>query len=346
MPMSALELIGSLALDCVVTAQIAHRKYAAQNARLVRIQVRTGSRFALKFATANARSYTVNRNNRRTRPSSSMWHSAMFYWSELISRRTHLFKEDSMASIQNHGESRVAVLVDCDNVSPDVLEHALKVAAQFGRIVVRRGYGNHGTLANKWQEALVRLAFTPCLQFQYAAGKNTSDIALALDAQETLFDNRADLFCLVTSDSDFAYLCRKLRERGAAVCIVGESKTPPALRNASDQFFEWRKDSVSEDVPNLTEKGDGSAQVSEHESKESTAFVVEAVSLLAGDAPEGKVTVSAVGFYLKRRDPSFSPSKYGFSGLLEMMKAHDSLNLHKELGGHWTVSLQGEPVTA
>jgi len=26
------------------------------------------------------------------------------------------------------------------------------------------GYGNHATLANNWQESLVRLAFTPCLQ--------------------------------------------------------------------------------------------------------------------------------------------------------------------------------------
>jgi hypothetical protein len=80
--------------------------------------------------------------------------------------------------------------------------------------------------------------------------------------------------------------------------------------------------------------------------EESTEFVVDAVSLLAGDAPEGKITVSALGSYLKRRDPSFSPAKYGFSGLLEMMKTHDSLNLHKESGGHWTVSLQAEPVTA
>ncbi|MBK7014760.1 MAG: NYN domain-containing protein, partial [Sulfuritalea sp.] len=108
------------------------------------------------------------------------------------------------------GESRVAVLVDCDNTSPEILEFALKVVAQFGRVVLRRGYGNHSTLANKWQEALVRLAFTPCLQYQYASGKNTADIALALDAMEAMFDHRADNFCLVTSDSDFAYLCRKL----------------------------------------------------------------------------------------------------------------------------------------
>ena len=38
----------------------------------------------------------------------------------------------------------------------------------------------------------------------------------------------------VTSDSDFTCLCRKLRERGATVCIVGEARTPEALRNAGD----------------------------------------------------------------------------------------------------------------
>lgn len=111
--------------------------------------------------------------------------------------------------------------------------------AQFGRVVLRRGYGNQATLGNTLAGTLVRLAFTPCLQCTYAKGKNTADIALARDAVEALFDSRADTFCLVTNDSDFSYLCRKLRERGATVYIVGEARTPDALRNASDQFFEW-----------------------------------------------------------------------------------------------------------
>jgi hypothetical protein len=68
-------------------------------------------------------------------------------------------------------ERRIAVLVDCDNVAPEILEHSLTVAAQFGRVTMRKGYGNHITLANKWQEALVRLAFTPSLQYAYATGK-------------------------------------------------------------------------------------------------------------------------------------------------------------------------------
>lgn len=249
------------------------------------------------------------------------------------------------------GETRVAVLVDCDNVSPEILEHALRLVAQFGRVVLRRGYGNHTTLANKWQEALVRLAFTPCLQYQYAAGKNTSDIALALDAMEALFDHRADTFCLVTSDSDFAYLCRKLRERGATVCIVGEPKTPDALRNASDQFFEWRRDEHIQEL--VADHADKPATKAEPNTKQELAkvepakpvikrrpkFVVDAVSLLAGGTSEGKVTLSALGQYLKRTDPAFSPNAYGHSGLLDMIKTYDLLHLIQESGGHWSVGL-------
>jgi uncharacterized protein (TIGR00288 family) len=246
-------------------------------------------------------------------------------------------------------EKRVAVLVDCDNTTPEILEYALRVVAQFGRVVLRRGYGNHTTLANKWQEALVRQAFTPCLQYQYASGKNTADIALALDAIEALFDDRADTFCLVTSDSDFAYLCRKLRERGATVHIVGEAKTPDALRNASDQFFEWQKPVPVAATPAAIDKAMPKVPVAKAEtSKPETAkpaaklrpkFVVEAVNMLAADTPEGKVTVSALGSYLKRTDPAFSPQTYGHSGLLDMIKTYDLLVSQQEPGGHWSVRL-------
>ena len=248
------------------------------------------------------------------------------------------------------GETRVAVLVDCDNVTPEILEYALRVIAQFGRVVLRRGYGNHTTLANKWQEALVRLAFTPCLQYQYASGKNTADIALALDALEAMFDNRADTFCLVTSDSDFAYLCRKLRERGATVCIVGEAKTPDALRNASDQFFEWvRPEPPAELAADPLEKAQAKCIAMKPEPaklespkpaiKRRPRFIVDAVTLLASDTSEGKIGMGLLGQYLKRTDPAFSPKLYGHSGLLDMVKTYDLLKSEQEVGGHWSVSL-------
>lgn len=253
-------------------------------------------------------------------------------------------------------EARVAVLVDCDNTSPDILEYALRVVAQFGRVVLRRGYGNHATLANKWQEALVRLAFTPCLQYQYAAGKNTSDIALALDAIEALFDERADTFCLVTSDSDFAYLCRKLRERGATVHIVGEEKSPDALRNASDQFFEWIKPLAAfESAPNSVTVPQKSADTKPAAAKPEAPkallkrrplMVVEAVKLMAADTSEGKVHLGSLGQYLRRTDPAFSPQTYGHSGLLDMLRTYDLLAVQQEAGNYWTVRLAASAANA
>lgn len=247
-----------------------------------------------------------------------------------------------MSAPHQPAEPRVAVLADCDNTSPEILEYALRVVAQFGRVVIRRGYGNHSTLAKTWQEALVRLAFTPCLQYQYASGKNTADIALALDALEAMFDHRADKFCLVTSDSDFAGLCRKLRERGATVCIVGEAKTPEALRNASDQFFEWHPDPAEE--AELTTHV-STAKVDQPKPaavKRRPKLVVDAVALLADSTSEGQVHLGQLGQYLKRADPGFSPKAYGHSGLLDMLKTYDLLALKKAEGGHYTVGLHSE----
>jgi hypothetical protein len=52
-----------------------------------------------------------------------------------------------MSDIKDNTEGRVAVLVDCDNTSPEILEYALRVVAQFGRVVLRRGYGNRPRVA-------------------------------------------------------------------------------------------------------------------------------------------------------------------------------------------------------
>ena len=51
------------------------------------------------------------------------------------------------------------------------------------------------------------------------------------------------------------------------------------------------------------------------------------------------MTLGALGQYLKRTDPAFSPKTYGYSGLLDMIKTYDLLTAKQEEGGHWTVSL-------
>jgi len=250
-----------------------------------------------------------------------------------------------MESVHVRNENHVAILADCDNVPPGILRHALRVAAQFGRIVLRRAYGNQNSLSTRWKDILVHHAFTPCLQYQYASGKNTADIALALDALEILFDGRADTFCLVTSDSDFSYLCRKLRERGAAVSVIGEHKTPKALRNACDQFFEWESDGDIEAIPaipiNLNNADSGTSLLQQNMNalewetapvipRRRPLFVVKAVLLLVRDRSNGKVSLGELGQYLKRTDPSFSPQAYGHDSLLNMVRAYDLLAVRQE----------------
>ena len=49
-------------------------------------------------------------------------------------------------------------------------------------------------------------------------------------------------------------------------------------------------------------------------------FLGDAVALLAGETSEGKVGLGALGQYLRRINPSFTPNAYGHSGLLNMVK--------------------------
>lgn len=270
-----------------------------------------------------------------------------------------------MSGSSTTSTARVAILVDCDNVSPEIAEFALQKTAGLGRLVIRRGYGMHPTLGGKWQEMLVREAFTPCLQYAYAPRKNTTDIALALDAMEIMLDGRADVFCLVTSDSDFAYLCRKLRERGAAVYIVGDTKSPPALRKACDQFFEGKRTSAevapapvvkqpappavkampakpplpAKPAPSVTTKAPAAKKAASPVAKQSPSFVLDAVRHLAPQATGGKVGGNELMQHLTKAHPEFSPKKYGHSGLMKMLKSYPQLAHIPAGSGKWAVTL-------
>ena len=258
---------------------------------------------------------------------------------------------------------RVAILVDCDNVSPDILGHAYAVAESLGRPVLRRGYGHLTTLSNRWQKALMAWSFVPRLQYQPAPGKNTSDIALALDALEALLDNRADLFVVVTSDSDFSGLCHKLRERGGVVHIVGESKTPATLRRSADQFHEWERPSrgsapdglvpsalveptMEGGLPAGSEVGSTCGAVSSFVVNKPGApvvkrrprFIIEVVKELAADGEtDGGVLLTKLGQRLKDDNPLFSPKDYGHSGLLQMIRTYDLLCVEPDDRGRWIV---------
>ena len=79
-------------------------------------------------------------------------------------------------------------------------------------------------------------ALQPIQQFAYAVGKNATDSALIIDAMDLLYSGNVDVFCIVSSDSDFTRLAMRLRESGKTVYGIGATTTPVAFQHACDRF--------------------------------------------------------------------------------------------------------------
>jgi uncharacterized LabA/DUF88 family protein len=115
---------------------------------------------------------------------------------------------------------RVMLLIDADNVSLDVIEQAVPwVHKHFGGPHVRRAYCTAES-AVKHQAAFKRLGIRPMVNL--AAGKNSTDIALAVDAVDLATTERPQVVVIASSDSDFAPLVSRLREKGCRVIGIGQ----------------------------------------------------------------------------------------------------------------------------
>jgi len=134
---------------------------------------------------------------------------------------------------------KVMLLVDADNVSADVMEQAVRgVIAEHGHLHVRRAYCTP-EVALKHQQLFKRLSMRPMVNL--AAGKNSTDIALAVDAMDLVMAERPQVVYLVSSDSDFAPLVNRLREKGCRVCGIGQQgKTGEETRAAYDHFVDLK----------------------------------------------------------------------------------------------------------
>jgi uncharacterized protein (TIGR00288 family) len=130
---------------------------------------------------------------------------------------------------------RVMLLIDADNVSVDVMEQAVRLLLnQHGGLHVRRAYCTaESAVAN--QAAFKRLAIKPMVNL--AAGKNSTDIALAVDAIDLVLAERPDVVVIASSDSDFAPLVQRLREKGCVVRGIGQlGKTGDETQDVYDDF--------------------------------------------------------------------------------------------------------------
>jgi len=129
------------------------------------------------------------------------------------------------------------LLIDADNVSADVIEQAVdKVQADHGAIHVRRAYCTaESALANL--RLFKACSIRPIVNL--STGKNSTDIALAVDALDLVLAERPDVVVIVSSDSDFAPLVIRLREKGCRVEGIGQlGKTGEDSKQVYDAFVD------------------------------------------------------------------------------------------------------------
>jgi hypothetical protein len=108
---------------------------------------------------------------------------------------------------QSVGLSRVALLVDGDNLPSSLAGAMLDIAGRLGRVDMRRVYAAESG-HKAWDQALgFRVV-------RVAGAKNGTDMLLCIEATEMACRGGFDHFVIASDDRDFSHLACWLREQG------------------------------------------------------------------------------------------------------------------------------------
>lgn len=136
-------------------------------------------------------------------------------------------------------DKRIALLIDAENISAQYADKILEEVENYGVCSYKRIYGSWDRIVHtKWEGEINKNSLKAMMQINNTKGKNATDAALIIDAMDILYNGGVDGFCIVSSDSDFTSLARRLVESGMMVIGMGESdKATEALENAFDKFI-------------------------------------------------------------------------------------------------------------
>jgi uncharacterized protein (TIGR00288 family) len=257
-------------------------------------------------------------------------------------------------------ERNMAVFCDFENIALGVREakydkfdirRVLERLLVKGSIVVKRAYCDwerYKEYKAPMHEAAFELIEIPHVR---QSGKNSADIRMVVDALDLCYTKaHVDTFVIVSGDSDFSPLVSKLRENNKEVIGCGVKKSTSDLLIASCDEFIYYDDLVREKEreskrtrkkpakPKPAAKAaapDASAPEAEEPEPDRTQqamdLLVSTFDALLSERGEGeKIWGSMIKQTLKRRNPGFNESYYGFksfNSLLEEAKARGLLDL-------------------
>ena len=276
----------------------------------------------------------------------------------------------------------IALLIDSDNVSAKYIPSILSELSKYGKITVRRMYGDWSQdRLHSWLTRASRYSLTPVMQPNNTPGKNASDIGLIIDAMDILYTGDVQGFCIASSDGDFNKLATRLREAGKVVIGMGEKKTPESFRVSCERFIfldvidDSDDDAVSsgngksKNGRKKNEKADAKADKSASRKKKGGAAAAPApaavdtdaddgegplftdhatieeaiVKMITDNTADGKETgLGEIGSRLVKIFPDFDIRNYHYSKLSEFLSDFQSLSVTNRDNAVW-VTLKSSP---
>ena len=246
----------------------------------------------------------------------------------------------------------MALFCDFENVALGVREakypkfdiaRVLERLLLKGSIVVKKAYCDwerYKEFKAAMHEANFELIEIPHVR---QSGKNSADIRMVVDALDLYYTkSHVDAFVIISGDSDFSPLVSKLRENDKTVIGVGVKKSTSDLLIANCDEFIYYDDLVREQAQKTTRKravrkaekpaeaahAGKPASAEEDRRQQAVDLVVETREALAAErGEEDKIWGSMIKQALKRRQPGFSESYYGFRTFSELLEEAQSRGL-------------------
>lgn len=228
-------------------------------------------------------------------------------------------------------EDRIALFIDCDNISHRSIEGIINELSKYGVVNIRQAYGNwtKDNLKN-WEDKLLEFAIKPIQQFDYSKNKNATDILMTIDAIDLLHTKDIDAFAFATSDSDFTPVVMRVQNEGIKVFGFGEKKTPKPFMAACSQFIFTEKLMKSETQGTETVDAVMTAPVrtTGREMRQDTWLVNVLRTAVEQTMDEyGWANLASIGQYINN-STSFSPINYGYKKLSNLIDEIDLFDVH------------------
>ncbi len=260
----------------------------------------------------------------------------------------------------------LALLIDGENISADLIGPILVEAGKFGCVTIKRVYGNWTQPSmQRWKEVSQHYGLQQIHHSEVTSSfKNAADIALVVDTMDLFYRDHIDHFCIVTSDSDYTPLVQRLRSAGCVVLGIGRQGTSPALTKACTAFMTTEQIMPPSHQPkgvpiahaplhvdgrmpsspittlynaptSITTHSTVSTVVMTKPSRELVALLTEAYKKSTDGKDSEWVLISRLGLALRKIDPRFDANDYGQKDLSSLVRMCEGIfELRKRSTGH------------